>query len=272
MIKALYSAASAMLAGINRQKALAHNIANLDTPGFKQILLTMDDYVQKPVVSQTSTSSTDLPSVALTNPVLVTIGKTTDTQLDYLGDLGLGVEINEEVTDYSTGPIKSTGEDFDLAIHGEGFFRINTPQGERYTRDGRFHRDASGHLVTVEGYQVLNNSGQPITLPEGDFTVLTNGQMEVDGVAVGELGIAMFNDPKNELQRGENNTFIGKVAPTGNEPGTVQQGYLEASNANASEIMTQMISVTRAYESAQKVVQLQDELVGRSITTLGRVL
>jgi flagellar basal body rod protein FlgG len=252
MIKGLYAAASAMLAGLTRQQALAHNVANMDTPGFKELLVSMDDYVDTAVVH---------PPGGVNNL----------TGLRSLGDLGLGVETAPEETDFTPGGLQFTAQPLDVAIQGPGFFRIQTPSGERYTRDGRFTKDAEGQLVTVDGYQVLDDGGQPIDLPEGPLSLLPDGTLTAGGQTVAKLGLAAFEDPAAELTRDLPNLFAAAGAPGGEELGTVSQGYLEMANVNPAELMTQMVAVTRAYEAAQRMVQAQDELLGQTISSLGRL-
>lgn len=252
MIKGLYSAASAMIAGFNRQQSLAHNVANLDTAGFKQTLSTLEKWISTPVTAGSSDG--------------VLAG------LRALGEVGLGVDSAPDTIDFSQGSIKTTGHAFDLAIEGDGFFRVKTPSGERYTRDGRFMRDASGMLVTVDGFQVLDNNGQPIKLPEGDINFAPDGTINnAAGQSTGKIGLVAFKDPAAELTRAGDNTFAASGAPSGDNPGLIQQGALESSNANATQIMTQLVEVQRSYEAAQQMVQNQDELLGKSINTLGRI-
>jgi len=251
MIKGLYAAASAMLAGINRQQAIAHDVANLDTPGFKQVLTSLDDF--------------KLTQILKTNPNAMA------DPVSYLGLLGLGVESVKDSTDFSQGGLQDTGNEFDLAISGEGFFRVKTPAGERYTRDGRFIKDALGNLTTVDGNQVLNSSGQPIKLTDGETVIAPDGTITVNGVAAGQIGVASFKEPKNELTRDGENTFTSTGAPTGTEKGPISQGFLEMSNANPTQLMTQLVEVSRSYEAAQQMVQNQDELLGKTIASLGRI-
>ncbi|GAB4475396.1 MAG: flagellar basal-body rod protein FlgF [Anaerolineales bacterium] len=250
MIKGLYAAASAMLANLYRHGLLAHNIANVDTPGFKQVLTSLDDFKETSVIYPPG------PTAGLAD-------------LRWVGDIGLGVQTSSEITDFLQGGLRNTGHPFDLAIQGEGFFRIQTPDGERYTRDGRFYRDVDGNLVTVDGYQVLDDGGQPINLPEGEFSVSPEGNLLVNGQIVATLGLAAFEDPSSELTRDGSNYFAAEGGPTSDAVGTVAQGYLEMSNANPAQLMTQMIAVARAYEAAQKMVQTQDELLGKAISSLG---
>lgn len=252
MIKGLYAAASAMLAGVTRQKNLAHNAANMDTPGFKQTLSSLAEFMRTSVI---------YPPANFTQ----------SAQQTYLGNIGLGVENSPLTTDYSEGPLNQTGHPFDLSITGAGFFRIKTAQGERYTRDGRFVRDAGGSLVTLEGNSVLNKGGQAIKLPEGDFGVSEDGTVTVNGKTVSQIGLATFKDPQADLEMDQNNLFMAKTAPTNQGVGRIAQGYLESSNVNSAQLMTQMISVARSYEAAQKMVQTQDELLGKTISSLGKV-
>lgn len=250
MIKGLYSAASAMLANLTRQGTLAHNVANLDTPGFKQILVSLDDFIETAVLYP--------PDSAIASAS------------GWVGNLGLGVESSPEITDFTTGGLRHTGQMFDLAIQGPGFFRVQTPQGERYTRDGRFNRDIAGNLVTVDGYFVLSETGQPIVLPEGEASIAPDGTVLINGQTVTQISLASFADPKTELVRDMPNVFSAVSAPTGEERGTVQQGFLEMSNVNPAQIMSQMVAVERAYEAAQQMVTVQDELLGQAISSLGR--
>ncbi|MBN1536726.1 MAG: flagellar hook-basal body protein [Anaerolineales bacterium] len=251
MIKGIYAAASAMVANLNRQSTLSHNIANMDTPGFKQILISLDDFMDTSVLLPQSSSHTA-------------------TNSKYIGELGLGTQTDQEKTDFSQGGLRETGEELDFAINGEGFFRVMTPDGERYTRDGRFVRDIDGNLVTVDGYKVLDESGAEINIPLGTVSVVADGTLQVDGTDAGKIGIASFVDPQAELTRDIGNTFIADGAPTGEEFGSIQQGYLEMSNANSADLMTQMVAVARAYEAAQQLVSTQDELLSKTMSYLGR--
>lgn len=251
MIKGLYAAASAMLAGVNRQQAIAHDVANMETPGFKQVLTSLKDFMNTNV----NISNPNDPNRSFSN----------------LGDLGLGVESVPDTTDYTQGAMMDTGNPLDVALDGPGFFRVKTPDGERYTRDGRFILDTSGSLITVDGYFVLNSSGAPIKLTDGEINFADDGTITVNGDAAGQLGIASFLDPRKELVRDDNNTFIAKGTPTGTEKGIVVQSYLESSNSNAASLMTQLVQVTRSYEAAQQLVANQDELLGKTISSLGRI-
>ena len=250
MIKGLYSAASAMLTGVYRQQAVAHDIANINTPGFKQILTSLTDFDTTNVYTQVAQNSTTSPT--------------------YLGELGLGVMASPETSDFSQGELEITESDLDFAIEGEGFFRIQTTAGERYTRDGRFSRDASGQLVTVDGNFVLSDSGQKITLPEGDIEVSIAGTITINGTTSGKIGLAYFED-LSTLTRDADNTFSSSTTPATTGGGQILQNTLEQSNVDSTKLMTQMIEISRSYQAALQMVQNQDELLSKSISTLGKV-
>ncbi|HSO27454.1 MAG TPA: flagellar basal body rod C-terminal domain-containing protein, partial [Anaerolineales bacterium] len=123
-----------------------------------------------------------------------------------------------------------------------------------------------------DGYALLDANGQPLQIEaEGPVTISGDGTIFVNGQQAGQVGIAAFADPRAELTRSRPNTFTAAGAPTGEETGVVVQGYVEASNVNAALVMAQMTKVARHYEAAQQMVQNQDELLGRAISTLGRL-
>jgi flagellar basal-body rod protein FlgF len=248
MIKGLYAAASAMLARLTEQKLISHNLANVDTPGFRQILTSLDDFM--------NTSVNTIPGV--------TFGSEPKR---YLGQLGLGTDTTPEVTDYTEGPLRQTGYPLDVAIQGDAFFHIRTPNGDRYTRDGRFQRDVAGNVVTPEGYSVLDTAGNPINIPQGTVSIDQTGKIAVNDQQVAQLGLAAFTNVKTELARDPEagDTFIAAGGVTGTVAGTVEQGFIENSNVNA------MVTVNRAYEAAQRMVQTEDELLGKAIASIGKI-
>jgi len=254
MIKGLYAAASAMVAGVTQQKILSHNIANINTPGFKQAMTSLDDFTDTAVEFSPGNITHSLRE-------------------QYVGRLGLGVETTPEMTDFTPGGINMTGQPLDVALDGPGFFRVRTPDGERYTRDGRFLRDASNQLTTVDGFLVLDQNGQPIHIPDGEISIGLDGTIKVNNQNVARLSLAAFKDPEVELQRDPNhgNMFIAARNPTSQVVGQVHQGYLENSNANPAALMGQLVAVARAYEAAQQMVQNQDELLGKTIASLGQM-
>jgi flagellar basal-body rod protein FlgF len=252
MIKGLYSAVSGMMMNAAKQQVLSQNIANLNTPGFKQILATAEGFMQ----SQDVYSPQDASEVS---------------GLTLLGQMGLGSQISQEYIDFTQGALQGTGNSMDFALQGNGFFKIKTADGDRYTRDGRFLRDVNNNLVTVDGNKVLDKTGKEIKLPEGDITVAPDGTLSVNGTVATQLGIGVFTDPKTELQHTSGNLFSGPAASTSKEIPQVVQGFTEASNADPAQLMTQLVEVARSYEASQKLVQNQDELLGKAIASIGRL-
>jgi len=261
MLKGIYSAASAMVAGLNRQAVISHNIDNLETPGFKEILVSMDDYLETEVQEKSLLNGTASSQAFLDNAGI--------NKLRRLGSVGLGVMTTPETSNFEQGSLQITNEPLDLAIEGAGFFRVQTPDGVRYTRDGRLLRDASGTLVTIDGYQVLDKNGSPITLGEGLIEIGPDGTISVAEKAAGQIDLVAFTDPETELTRDLPNTFTAAGTPTSTEVGSIHQGVLETANVDTARLMTQMISTTRAYEAAAQLLKNEDDLLGKAIASLG---
>jgi flagellar basal-body rod protein FlgG len=252
MIRGLYTAAAGMIAGMLRHETIVHNLSNVNTTGFKADRLTV----------------TDFPSLLLHQ-----IYK--DEQGKEVGRAGTGVTLSQVTTSFEEGPIKLTDIPFDFAINGNGFFQMQTPDGIQYTRDGRFHRDIDGKLINPNGYYVLGRNGAPITLPEGLLTVSHQGQIFVNEAQVGEFGLANFENLKEDLVKLNETMFVPRegvaaqvLAPANTN---IYQGYLEDSNVDAAQGVTEMMSVLRAYEASQRMVRYQDQINGQTVTELGRV-
>jgi len=241
MIKGIYTAVSAMIAGLNRQVLKSHNMTNLNTPGFKQVISSLEEFK----ASNTQAMQT-APLRQAVNP-------------------GQGVMTTETRSVFTNGALLATDQPLDLAIQGDGFFRIMTPDGERYTRDGRFNRDSNGSLVTVDGNFVLDPSGAPIKISNGQPTVDASGGIFIDDTLVTHLGIAEFAQPQEQLQMDSGNLFRALEPPLQGASNTsIHQGSLEMSNVNLADMMIG----SGTYEAAQKMVQIQDELLGKTINSL----
>jgi flagellar basal-body rod protein FlgF len=264
MIKGLYAAASAMIVGMERQTIISQNISNVDTPGFKTLLLGMDDWLKTSVIPQ-KINDEAINGFSFGTSTLV------QNQLRLIGDLGLGSITSPELVDYTQGGMQTTGEPFDFAIEGEGFFHIQTASGDRYTRDGRFLRDAEGTLVTVDGNKVLSADGQEISIPDGDVKVNLDGRIYVDDQEIAQIGLFRFENLETDIARDPSNLYMAIGTPINTEIGNLRQGSLEMSNVNIAQMMTQMVSVARSYEAAQKMVTVQDNLLGKAISSLGRI-
>lgn len=179
--------------------------------------------------------------------------------------------VDEVATDFSTGTMRTTGNDFDLAMEGKGFFAVQTPQGKRYTRNGTFARSSKGELVTSNGYQVLGTNGRPINVNGGKMAVGTDGRVLVDNIEVGTLELVDFADEKQLTKEGA--SFF--VAANGQQEqaatGSVKQGVLEMANVNVVGEMVNLISNYRAYEINGKVIQSHDSLLGKAVNDVGKL-
>lgn len=168
--------------------------------------------------------------------------------------------------DFSPGPIVHTGNDLDIALEGSGFFKIQTPEGERYTRDGAFTLDNQGRLITRNGDTVLGTNG-PITIRGEAFTINRDGQIVDDNGSLGTLSIVDFKEPHLLKKEGSSlYNYAGvqtDIMPAENP--NVQQSYLEKSNVNPSEEMIKMIEAYRNFESVQKAIQSMDEVTNKMV-------
>ena len=262
MIRALYSAAS----GMNAQQAnidnVAHNLANVNTTGFKKSRLEFEDLVYQEIrVAGTSASSTTEAPVGL--------------------EVGLGTRAIASARDFSSGNLRSTSGPLDIAIQGDGFFKITLPSGETgYTRAGTFHMDAQGLLVTAEGYSVEPSITIPaeatsITISkDGIVSATVAGQTAAQ--QLGTLEIATFSNPAGLRPMGGNlfsqTSSSGEPesgAPGTDKRGTLIQGFVEDSNVSVVEEMVNMIIGQRAYEANSRVIKAADEMLSQ-VNTLVR--
>ncbi len=174
--------------------------------------------------------------------------------------------------DMAQGDLRFTGNQLDLAINGPGFFKVNTPDGIRYTRKGNFNLDAAGNLVTSEGYSVLGKGGA-INIGKGMVSVDEVGRILVDGEEVDQVDIVTFTDPSGLIKTGE--ALFKKPEALEEEaigPETaIRQGYIEGSNVNVAEEMVQMIHSLRAFESYQRALKTLDHLDNKATNEVARL-
>lgn len=173
-------------------------------------------------------------------------------------------------TDFSPGDLRHTGNQFDVALGSQGFFKIQTPKGIRYTRDGAFTLNKDGTLVTQSGDSVLGQNG-PITINGQEISIKRDGQIIVDQNPVDQLSVVDFEQPRFLKKEGASRyVYQGEdqwIAPA--EAVDVQHKYIESSNVNATEEMIQMIESMRAFESSQKAIQAIDQINSKMVNDLG---
>lgn len=173
-------------------------------------------------------------------------------------------------TDYSQGSLIETGNPLDLAIEGDGFFKVSTPSGTRYTRDGNFTVDAIGRMVTQEGFPVMGKNG-PVTLTGDDISFGAQGEVIMDSMAFGSLDMVTLTDLQALKKEGGNLFSLdpakGREIPAATA--RIHQGSLESANISTITEMTHLIDAQRMYESASKVMRASDETDAR-VTQMGR--
>lgn len=245
---------NAQLVGLSRQMALqreldvvANNLANLGTAGFKNEQVKFSEYLM-PVAS-----AEIFPN-------------NRDKRLSY-------VEDRATYQDFSAGPVQITNNKFDLAIDGDSFFAVQTPNGVRYTRNGQFQLNTEGTLVTNEGYPVMSTSG-PVQFAdtELDVTIGPDGTVSTDQGPRGRLLLTRFGDPQMLAAEGSS-MFRADGPGTELTPGQggVQQFAIEQSNVKAVVETTRLVEITRAYATLAQMMQRGDELRRTAIERLGDV-
>lgn len=255
-MRSLAIGANGMLAQQTNVDVIANNIANMSTNGFKRQRAEFQDLLyqtQRGVGTESSAEGTIVPSGI---------------------QLGVGVRLASTYRIHEDGSNTPTGNELDMLVQGEGFFQIQLPNGDTaYTRDGSFQRSPDGQLVTADGYTI-----QPgITIPEDALSVTINangsvfakiqGQMQPQNI--GTIEVARFINSAGLEAIGSNSfleTPASGQATTGTPGqdgfGTILQGYLETSNVNAVQEITDLIQAQRAYEMNSKVIQTSDEMLG----------
>ena len=174
--------------------------------------------------------------------------------------------------DFTQGPVRYTGNELDVALDSKGFFKIQTANGIRYTRDGAFKLDETGTLATWNGDSVLGQNG-PITIDGSKVSIGGDGQVQVDGESVDRLMIVDFESPQLlKKEGGSCYSYTGEENEISTvEDVRVQQNYLESSNVNSTEEMIKMIETYRAFESVQKAIQSIDTVTDKMVNDYGLV-
>lgn len=254
MNSALWAAKTGLDAQNTRMTTISHNLANVNTTGFKKDRAVFEDLLYQNVRQVGASTSQD--TVAPTGL-----------------NLGTGVRIVATEKNYTQGQLTNTGNSMDVAINGRGFFQVLMPDGSQaYTRDGSFKMSPDGELVTASGYRIqpaisIPQGAQSITIgADGTVSVLLAGQSAP--TQVGTLQLTDFVNPAGLEPRGDNllvESAASGPAQTGNPGltglGTLQQGFLEGSNVNVVEELVAMIETQRAYEMNSKAISSTDQML-----------
>lgn len=289
MLRGLYSAASGMFSLERRQEALTNNLANAQTPGFKKDETALRAFPQLFIQR--------IQDYAI-NPVAPGAPQQPGQPVP-LGKLATGVYLQERIPSFESGPMTETNQPLDVAINDQSipfqtlngrqvkpaaFFAVQLPNGTMgYSRNGKWDLDANGNLVTSEGYRVLGSDGQPIQLSAGisksDLQISNDGQlisfpndpskMKVEG----EIGIAVAQNPLELIRLGGNAYEAKNPLPfiqNANPGVSLKQGFIEQSNVDAGQTMSDMMMTLRGYEANQKVISAYDNSL-QQLYSVGKI-
>jgi flagellar basal-body rod protein FlgG len=249
LIRSLNTAERAMQLEQARIDALANNLANVNTAGFKQILTRV---AETATMQETDTDNPSANSAVRRAPDGIYLYHALDNR---------------------PGQINATGRDTDLAVMGNGFFTVDAPGGNAYTRHGSFALDTDKQLVTPDGFPVLGERG-PVILDGDNFVIGPDGTVRVDDKVVERLKIVDFADPSRLIHLGNSLLANPKdMEPEILDPGDVAlaQGHTEGSNVNPIDTLVAMIAAQRAFEVQSKVMSTEDEMLEKSVNNLPRV-
>jgi flagellar basal-body rod protein FlgF len=236
-------AASGASAQMTALDATANNLANATTPGYKADQAVFQEHLAQAMFAGKAQPEMRYASVAAVAP------------------------------DLRSGPLSVTQRPLDVAIDGDGYFKVQTPRGERYTRAGSFQLGPGGTLVTPLGYAVLDSGGSPIRLPldGGPADIGQDGAIRVDGEEVGQLSVVNFDEPRALVKDGD--TMFRATPQSGEaQPAQVplQSGALELPNVSIVKGMTDLVSATRAFEALEKAVEAYSDLERRAASDIIR--
>lgn len=252
MISALWTSATGMNSQQTNIDTISNNLSNVNTSGFKKSNINFADLIY------TNMKEAGTPNAQ---------GAEVPTGIE----IGHGSKVNSTQKIFTQGNIKNTDAPLDMVIEGDGFFRVQLPDGNfAYTRDGSFKRDSNGNVVTSDGYQL--DPGFQIPQEATDISITSDGTVnaKVDGEneQLGQIQLYRFSNPSGLSSEGRNlysQTVASGEAMQGTPGqagfGTVTQGFLEMSNVKVVEEMVNMIAAQRAYETNSKAIQASDEML-----------
>ena len=232
---------SQQLAAFRSMDVVANNIANVSTPGFKREGTKFEEFLTRMKPSETEKG-----------PQLVS----------FVVDKGT-------VRDQTAGRVEQTGAPFDLAVNGKGYFVVQTPTGDRYTRDGHFQLDPDGNLVTSDGNKVMGEGGELSFAPDdGDIHISQDGTITGAHGQLGKVRLVSFDDEAGMKMEGSN-TYSTAESPKPADKGLIRQGMLESSNVEPVVEISHMIEITRAYQLTANLTKSQQDLMTQADQKLG---
>jgi flagellar basal-body rod protein FlgF len=238
MQAAAYIALSSQMALHRQIDVVANNLANSSTPAFKAERMLFAEFLNRGSASQ---------------PV------------SFVQDLGT-------VRDTKQGPITRTGNSLDFALQGDGYLQVQTPLGTRYTRNGHFQLDGTGQVVTAQGYPVLDEGGQPLTVPTDatDITVTRDGTVTTAQGEAGRLGAVRFANER-DLVPAAGGLYVTEAVPVPAPETVIQQGMIEESNVEPIIEMTRMMDIAHSFSFAKDLGDSESDRTRSAIDKLGKV-
>lgn len=266
--KGVYTALSGAMAQSLKLDTIANNIANVNTPGFKRDQQVFNEYL---------TANEKPPTTIQVPRVTASIESFYDQQG---GDKSF-VDTKGTFTDFSQGSFKKTGNPLDVALQGPGFFEVATPSGVRFTRAGNFTLDGNGRLVNKEGYPILK-AADPGTPPSERMIQFTEtqvahisdaGEVFSGEQSLGKLSVVTVSNP-DSLQKGGGTLYGLRPNMTAEvknmENPSMSTGFIEMSNVNVVQEMTDMIQTHRVFESTQKAISAYDSMADKLVNVVGK--
>ena len=256
MVRGLYTAYTGLANEQKRLDIMSNNLANAATVGYKQENVANQSFDEVMTIKIRDGSS------GYCN--------------QHIGSMSLGVKIGEVYTDYEQGSFRDTGNPFDFAIQGDGFFKMRVVDSEgresyKYTRNGSFKMTQEGYIVDSEGNHLQGKSGDIKVPLDSEITLDVTGGIFAKDELIDQLLLVDFED-YDYLEKYGNNMYQAVDGATEIQAsGLVYQGFTEQSNVNAVSEMVDMITITRAYEANQKVMQTIDSMLEASANSIGKV-
>lgn len=243
----VYKAASGALLQQMRLDMISNNLANVNTSGYKADI---------PIFRVDAGQTANAPAATHIPGTISPLAPPMEARIDF-----------------STGALVKTGNSMDVGIVGKGFFEIQAPEGTRYTRKGNFTVNEEGQLSTLEGWPVMGTGGT-IQVEGSDLRIGDQGEVYVDGDQVNALRLVDFPEPY-ELDKVGDSLFVPKNGAQPDEmdegTGQVAQGFVEQSNVNAIQTMTQLIETVRVFETYQRIIRSVDDVASKTVNEVGSV-
>jgi len=242
-------------AGVSQRQmdTISNNLANVNTTGYKEDRASFKEVLSK--AQRVVPESTEESFVSH------------EYMDQYVGMDKSSVVLDQVGMNFTLGRTQQTNNDLDLLLENDGFFTVNTPQGERFTRAGNFQLDAQNRIVTTDGFPVMGKNGAIVVQNRGDLNITEQGDVWAGGEQIDSLKTVRFRNP-NRLQK-LGRSFFAPVhsddVPIPSKEIRVKQGYLEGSNVNTVTEMTRMINASRSYDSAHKALTSIDRLDEKAI-------